>query len=168
MTRPVSDFETGRVCFCFQLKALSFAFALGFQLEAFSSLGLRFRELLDEEQDDQHHDDGDREDHEPVLNQTGQHEADERHDRDRDRVRQLRLDVVDVFAAGTCGGHDGRIGNRRAVVAADSASQAGGHTDEQQRAGRIEDVDDNRNQNTECAPRRTGRERQHASQIMLL
>ena len=90
------------------------------------------------------------------------HKGDSRHSQ---RVGQLRCHVVDVVAVCTCGGHNGRIRDGRAVVAAHGACKARGHADGQD--GRIrrigKQIGHDRNQDAEGAPRGTGCKRQHAS-----
>ena len=58
-------------------------------------------------------------------------------------------------------GHDGRVGDGRAVVAEHGAGQARGHADDKQLARRVEHVGDDRQQDAERAPARAGGEAQH-------
>ena len=116
---------------------------------------------LDHKQGSDHQHDTDRQSDVPALDKARDDEADERDRRDRDRVRQLRTDVVDVVALRTRGGHDGGIGDRGAVVAADSARETSGDTDDLQLAAR-EDRQNDRDQDTEGTPGGTGRESEQA------
>ena len=99
--------------------------------------------------DHQHSADGQR-DH-PALREARDDEAYERHARDRQRVWQLGRYMVDVVALSACGGHDGGVGDRRAVVAAYSARETSGDTDDLKLAAR-EDVEYDRDEDTECTP----------------
>lgn len=66
-----------------------------------------------------------------------------------------------MVAHRTGGGHDGRVGNGRAVVAEHGAGQARGHADDEQAARRVEHIGDDRQQDAERAPARAGGEAQH-------
>ena len=66
-----------------------------------------------------------------------------------------------MVAHRTGGGHDGRVGNGRAVVAEHGTGQARGHADDEQTARRVEHIGDDRQQDAERAPARAGGEAQH-------
>ena len=106
---------------------------------------------LEEEQRTDHQYDTDRQRDEPALDKAGYDKADERYRGNGDRVRQLSRYVVDVVTLRTRRGHDGGVGNGRAVVAAYSARETGGDTDDLQLAVR-EDGQNDRNEDTEGAP----------------
>ena len=101
--------------------------------------------------------------HDPCVgDKTRQQEADKGDDRDGDCVGQLGLDVLDVVAVCAGRGHDGRVGDGGAVVAADSAGQACGDADHQQRIADLEDGQNNGDQDAEGAPACAGRESEQA------
>ena len=64
-----------------------------------------------------------------VLYESRDHEHYKGDCRNGDGVRHLGGYVVEVVALTACRGHDGRVGYRRAVVTANSACKARGHTD---------------------------------------
>ena len=76
-------------------------------------------------------------------------------------IRDLRGYVIQVVALRAGRGHNSRIGDRGAVVAADGACHAGGHGDDHQLiVSRLEAGDDDRDQDTEGTPAGSGREGQ--------
>ena len=97
-----------------------------------------------------------------VSGHTADKEAYKAYRRDHQRVRHLRGNVINVVALCTRGCEDGRIRNRRNVVAADRARQrcgnADGHDLRHIRAHR----NDDRNQDADGAPRGAGGEAEAA------
>ena len=70
--------------------------------------------------------------------------------------------MIHVITLSTGRGHDGGIGNGRAMIAADSAGHAGGDADDAKRIAHIENVLNDRDQHTEGAPGGSGGEGQEA------
>ena len=76
-------------------------------------------------------------------------------------IRNLRADVVDMVALCTRRSQDGRIGNRRSMVAADSARKNGGNADDEHVGViRAEHGDGNRDEDAKCTPRGSRRKGQ--------
>ena len=96
----------------------------------------------DTDQDDEQQSQADGQNDHPVLDQASQDKANEGYTGSQEGVGQLSLDVVDVVTLCTGGCHDSGIGNRRAVVATDSASQAGGNSNDHQLAAGEYGTDD--------------------------
>lgn len=107
---------------------------------------------LDHEERCNRQNDAERQTDPDVLYQSGNDEHDKRDRRDRDGVRHLRGYVVEVVALTARGGHDGRIRDGGAVVAADRARKTRGHTDDEQLRARGEDGGNDWNENTERTP----------------
>ena len=88
-------------------------------------------------------------------------EGEERHGSHRQRIRQLRDDVVEVVALSTRRRQDGGVGNRRAVVAAHGTRHAGRDGNHHEFAvDALEAGNHDGNQNAERAPRRARSEGQ--------
>ena len=104
------------------------------------------------EENGKHQDCGDRKGHIDVLHEARDDEAHKAHGCDRDCIGQLRGHMVEMLALRTGGGHDGRVGDGGAVVAAHSACAAGGDADDEQRAVGREDSGDDRDQNADMVP----------------
>ena len=98
-----------------------------------------------------------------VLNEAGDDEHHEGDAGNGESVRNLSGNVSEVVALCARRGHDGRVGDGGAMVTANSACKASGHTDDEELAAFGEDGNDDRNENTEGAPGRTGRECKEAS-----
>ena len=107
----------------------------------------------DEERGD-HEDNADDEANNPILHEAGDDEAHERDDRHREHVGQLRLHVDYVVHVRAGRGHDRRIRNGRAVIAADRTSQAGGDADGEQLGLGRENRHDDRDEDAESTPAR--------------
>ena len=133
---------------------------------SFLLLDSRLRLLADGgAQDEQNHDghyDADRQADPCALDEARDDEVDKAYERNGDRVGQLSPDVLNVVAVSAGGGHDGRVGNGGAVVAADSAREAGGDADHQQRIADLEDGQDDGDEDAEGSPARAGRKGQQA------
>ena len=99
----------------------------------------------------------------PVLNKACDYEHYKGDCRNCYGIRNLCGNVNEVVALCAGRGHDGRIGNRGAMVAANSTCKTCGHTDDNELAACGEDAYNDRDKYAECTPRRTCRERKEAS-----
>ena len=124
---------------------------------SFLLLDSRLRLLADGgAQDEQNHDghyDADRQADPCALDEARDDEVDKAYERNGDRVGQLSPDVLNVVAVSAGGGHDGRVGNGGAVVAADGAGHAGRNGDNGDvSVGAAENAEHDGNENTEGTP----------------
>ena len=97
-----------------------------------------------------------------ILHEACDDEADKADDRDGERIGKLRGNMVKMLTLRTGGGHDGRVGDGGAVVAAHGARAAGGDADDEQLAVSREDGGNDRDQNAKRAPACAGGKGQNA------
>ena len=121
------------------------------------------RDLLDHIQRCNHQCKADHEHNKDIADESGDQVGDEGNSCNGDDVGQLRGDMGDMLTLCTGGSHDRRIGDRGAVVAADSAGHAGGDGDNHQlRVGVLEHCNNDRDQDSEGTPGGSRRESQKA------
>ena len=113
-------------------------------------------ESLDGEQGADHHGDGDGQHNDPVLDEACQNVGHGGHTGHGQRVRQLGGHMVHMVTLSTGRGHDGGVGNGRAVIAADSTRQAGRHGNDHDLALARKYSGHDGQQNAERAPGCTG------------
>ena len=115
------------------------------------------RDLLDHIQRCNHQGKADHEHNQGIADESGDQVGDEGNSCNGDDVGQLRGDMGDMLTLCTGGSHDRRIGDRGAVVAADSAGHAGGDGDNHQlRVGVLEHCNNDRDQDTKGSPAGSG------------